>query len=134
MKKLVFLSFFIILIITVANAQTKVKGTLYKSGNWADIKGNGDWATAMDNPIKEKVEILVTEKNIKVTFGKKVSNYKVVSKKRFSEMKLDCNVTLNGKPYLISIADMPDGTKAIEIENIWMVADIIDISEVEVNE
>jgi hypothetical protein len=134
MKKLILLGFIAILTITVANAQTKVKGTLYKSDHWADIKGKGDWATAMDNPTKEKVEILVTEKYIKVTFGSKVSNYKVVSKNRFSSVKMDYNVSLNGKSYLISIADMPDGTKAIGIEKTWMVADISDISEIEVSE
>lgn len=134
MKRLIFLGFIAILTITVASAQTKVKGTLYKSDHWADIKGKGNWATAMDNPTKEKVEILVTEKYIKVTFGTKVSNYKVVSKNRFSAMKMDYNVTLNGTSYLISIADMPNGTKAIGIEKTWMVADITDVAEVEVNE
>ena len=103
------------------------KGTLYKSDHWADIKKYGSWAKASDNPIHEKVEILLTEKNFKVTFGIKVYNYAIISSKPFSQYKMDYKVTLNEKKYVIAVALMPDGTTTIGIEGVWLVEDVQDI-------
>ncbi len=134
MKRLIFLGFLSILSVSAINAQNKVKGTLYKTDKWADVKGKGDWVTAMDNPTHEKVEIFVTEKYIKVTFGIKIYKYAIVSKTRFSQMKIDYNVTLNGQPFLLSISEMPDKSKAINIDDIWTVSEITNVTEVELSE
>jgi hypothetical protein len=97
------------------------KGILYKSDHWADLKGKGDWAKAWDNPTYEKVEILKTDKNIKVTFGAKVYNYSIISSNKSSDVLTQYTTTLNGNTYIISIADMMDGTYSLSIDNIWQV-------------
>ncbi len=141
MKKAILICSVILSCLTISFAQTKVKGVLFKSDRWADIKGKGDWATAGDNPTFEKVEILITDKYVKATFGSKVFNYKIISTNQFSEVRMDYNVTLNGKPYLIFLIVMPagpifgpTGSIAISIENIWEVSDIHESTEVEVYE
>lgn len=111
--------------------------TIYRANHWADIKTKGDWAKAMDEPVMEKVEIIKTNEAIKVTFGAKVYNYLIVSENKFSEVKMDYLVTLNGKKYTISIMDfnksaLPNlknkGTYSVNIEGTWMVSDIKDVS------
>lgn len=130
MKSKLLLSILITFLSFSAFSQTK--GTLYKSGQWADIEGKGSWVKAMENPTYEKVEILKTEKFIKVTFGTKVYNYQIVSSKKFSSVKMDYTVKLDGKTYTLSISDMQDGTYAINIDSVWMVANIRDIKTVEI--
>jgi hypothetical protein len=124
------ITFIVIFIATAASAQT-AKGTLYKSGQWADIAGKGGFAKAMENPTYEKVEIYVTDKYIKATFGAKIYNYTIISSKRFSSVKMDYTVSLNGKTYILSVSDMMDGTYAINIDGVWMVSDIRDIKTVD---
>lgn len=120
-----------------SNSNKGVHGTLYKADRWANIKGKGDWAKAMDNPTIEKVEILKTSEAIKVTFGTKVYNYIIVSENKFSEVKMDYSVTLNGKGCTLSILDYSKsaianlrnkGTYSVNIEGVWMVSDIKDVS------
>jgi hypothetical protein len=54
--------------------------------------------------------------------------------KQFSEFLMNYNVTINGKADVIGFGDMPDGSKSIDIEKIWMIPDITDVSEVEITE
>ncbi|MFN0188676.1 MAG: hypothetical protein ACKVQV_08240 [Bacteroidia bacterium] len=131
MKNKIVLSFLFAFLCFLAFAQT-TKGTLYKSDHWADIKGKGGFAKAMNNPTYEKVEILKTDKNIKVTFGTKVFNYIIVSSKQFSSVKMDYTVTLKGKTFLLSIADMQNGTYAVNIDGNWMVSDITNFTTVDI--
>lgn len=115
---------------TQAQTQTKESGTVYKCNSWIDIKGNnGDLDKAMNNPKFENVKIFITEKNIYVTFGEKKYTYKIISKNKFSEVKMDYNVFLNGEYGIIAVADM-GGTKAINYEGNWVVWKITDISEI----
>ncbi len=110
---------------------------LYKTNHWADIKGKGDFVKAMEEPIMEKVEILKTNKEIKVTFGTKVYNYIIVSENKFSAVKTEYVATLNGRKYTLNIMDynksaVPNprnkGLYSINIEGVWMVPDIKDVS------
>ena len=56
------------------HGQSSEKGTLYIAEFWIDYKGNNnDFVKAMKNRKFEKVEILKTEKFIKVTFATKKS-------------------------------------------------------------
>ena len=125
-------------IICFATFGQTTKGKLYKTDHWADIKRKGGWVNAMDNPTYEKVEILKTSKQIKVTFGTKVYNYTIVSEKIFSEVMMNYTVTLNGKNYTLRIADMENGTHAVTLDDgitkdgVWMVSDIKDISTIDV--
>ncbi len=87
MKKIIlFIVFAYFYLLTLAQTSNSI---LYKSDHWADIKGKGSFAKAMDNPTYEKVEIIKTEKNFKVTFGTKKYNYAIISSKSFSEKKMD---------------------------------------------
>lgn len=104
--------------------------TLYKTDHWADSKGKGGFVNAMENPTYEKVQVSKSSKNIKVTFGTKVYNYIIVSEKKFSDMQMMYSVTLNGKSFTISIANMPDGTTSIGIDGVWFIPDIKDISTI----
>lgn len=108
-------------------------GTLYKHDEWGDeIKYDGNLVKTMQNMNHENVEILKTDKYIKTTFGNKVNNYKIISSNKFSDVKMDYTVTLNGKKYILSIADMQDGTYAIGINKTWFVKNITDISTVDI--
>lgn len=108
-------------------------GTLYKNDRWGDqAKYDGSIVKAMQNMNYENVEILKTDKFIKTTFGNKVNNYKIIAGKKFSDVKIDYTVTLNNKEYILSIADMPDGTVAIGINSTWFVKDITDISTIKI--
>jgi hypothetical protein len=128
MKKRIITAFILAFLSFTSFAQTS-NGTLYKSDHWADIKGKGGWAAAEDNPTYEKVEILQSDKNFKVTFGTKVFIYSIASSKQFSSAKMDYTITLKGKTYLLSIVKMPDGTFAIGIDGIWMVSNITTIEK-----
>lgn len=121
-------------LITTATTMTSSNGKLYKANQWLDIKGKGGWATAFDNPTIEKVEILQTDKNFKVTFGTSERNYKIISSKIFSAMMTNYEVSYNGAMYVIAISKMPNGTIGINIDGIWQVLDIKDISTVVVAE
>ena len=128
MKKLILISIVMTCFMTNSFTQNKVKGTLYKSDSWADIRGG--FVNAMENLIYEKVEVFLTDKYIKVTFGTKVSNYLIVSKKRFSEVRMDYKVTQGSKSFVLSIATMPLGMTAIVIEKVWFIPEVKSISEI----
>lgn len=113
---------------TIAQNVQKEGYSIYKSDHWADTKGKGGFAKAMESPMQEKVEIRVSDKNIKVTLGIKVYKYAVVSSSPFSEYRMDYNVTHNGKSFVLAIAILPDNRTAIGIEGMWMVPDAV-ISE-----
>lgn len=76
------------LMLLVVASLGQTKGILYKSGEWLNIKAKGGWAKAMKDPNYEKVEILQTDKNFKVTLGSKTYNYKIISSNRFSEVMM----------------------------------------------
>lgn len=126
MKSKIIFSFLFSFLTITSFAQTP--STLYKSDQWIDVKGKGGLIPAMNNPISEHAEILQTEKKFKVTLGTKTSVYLIVSSKRFSSTKMDYRVTLNGKPFLLEIGEMPDGTYVIGISKNWYVSKITDIT------
>ena len=130
MKKLILISIVMTCFMTNALSQNKVKGTLYKADSWADIIANGGFIKALDSPTYEKVEVFLTEKYIKVTFGTKISNYVIVSTKKFSESKMDYTVTKDSKTYVLSIAIMPTGKTAINIEKVWFIPEVKNITEI----
>lgn len=134
MKKLILIGIVMTCIMTNAFTQNKVKGTLYKAESWADIIGKGGFIKALENLTYEKAEVLLTEKYIKVTLGTKISKYQIISKKKFSDVKMDYSVTLGGKNYVLSIAIMPTGTTAINIEKNWFIPEVKSISEIEIIE
>ncbi len=129
------------------HGQSSEKGTLYIAEFWIDYKGNNnDFVKAMKNRKFEKVEILKTEKFIKVTFGTKVSKYLIKSSNPFSQARLDCNVVSNNIEYTLSIIDMtiikPDAefhymisfSKKGDTDNsIWSVSQIKESQEVNIN-
>ncbi len=119
-------------IICFASFSQSAKGTLYKQNRWEDVKGKGSWDKAMDNPTYEKAEVLKTSKNIKVTLGTKVYNYVIISEKKFSDMLMIYSTTLNGKNFDIGICKNFDGTISIDIDDIWCVPDITNISTTEI--
>lgn len=114
----------------------QTKATLYKANQWLDIKSNGGWAKAMRNPTKEKAEVLLTIKSIKVTFGPKTYDYKLVSFYRFSPVQWRYIVTYAGKTYEISISqnnlEENNETYTINIEGEWMIPLLTDVSVVEI--
>jgi hypothetical protein len=105
----------------------------YKSNQWCDVKKNG-LEYAMNNPINENVDIFKTEKFIKVNLGKSSFNYKIISSKKFSDHRMDYNVTLNGKKYLLSICismatqENGDFSYFIGIDGLWIVPNVSDVS------
>lgn len=121
-----------LLLTVVSFGQTK--GTLYKAEKWLDIKGKGSWAKANISPTVEKVEILQTDKNIKVTFGTKVYNYKIVSSETSvsSSGNTKYNVALKGKSGVIYVLKMFDDSIIIKYDNDWQVSDPA-ISTVDIN-
>ncbi|MEX0609761.1 MAG: hypothetical protein WD016_04775 [Balneolaceae bacterium] len=108
------------------------ESTIYKADQWANIEEKGSWAKAMENPIKEDVEIIISDTIIKATFGSDVRNYKIISESRFSAMRYDYKVKRDEETYTLSITNQPNGTYAINIEGKWMVFDITDKSTLDV--
>ncbi len=120
MKHRVIIYCLIILFPFLAYSQN-TRETLYRSDHWLDIKGKGDLIQANNDPIYEKVEILKMERKIKVTFGKKVYDYKILSAKRYSSVMMNYSVTLNGKHFVLSIGTIDKGMYGIEIKDNWIV-------------
>lgn len=114
----------------------QTKGTLYKADKWADVKGKGDWVKAMNSPNKEKVEVLLTIKSIKVTFGAKTYDYKLVSFYRASPVMWVYIVNLDGKTYKMNISqnslEINNESYTINIENEWMITKIADVSALDI--
>ncbi len=114
------------------DAGSQLKGTLYRSDHWADIKGNVDWALAMDYPTYEKSEVLITINYIKVTLGNKIYSYKIVSSKQTAPIVRSDTVTLNNKTSEITLFQII-ATKAYSIANAdWEIPSITDITTVPV--
>lgn len=109
----------------------QTKATLYKASQWADVKGKGSFGKAMDNPTKEKAEVLLTIKNIKVTLGVKTYVYKLVSFYRYSAVQWRYSVILDGKNYEISISEHSPENYSIIIDKEWAIYPITDVSAVE---
>jgi hypothetical protein len=139
MKKTILIFFAIILL--SASACTQTSGTLYSTNKWIDCSEMGGkfnptlFDIAMKNPIFESVEILVTEKFIKATFGTKIYKYSILSiKENTPSAVIVYNVALDNKKYELSIANtslVVDGTYAISLEGgNWFVYDIRDIKQV----
>jgi hypothetical protein len=132
--KTLFLATTFILFALASVGQTKA--TLYKANQWLDIKSKGGWAKAYKDPTKEKAEVLLTIKSIKVTLGAKTYDYKLISFYRFSPVQWRYVVTLNGKTYEIVISqhslEIDNETYSIGIEGEWMLASITDVSVVDI--
>ena len=109
----------------------QTKATLYKCGQWLDIKTKG-FAKAYTDPNYEKVEILQTSKYFKVTLGSKTYTYKITSSKKFSDVQMRYNVTLNNKSYVINISEQSVETYSINIDEEWMVSPITNVSSVDI--
>ena len=124
------LSSTLMLFILASFGQTK--GTLYKSGQWLDIKGKGGFVKAYKDPTYEKVEILQTDKKFMVNLGSKTYNYKIISSTLFSDVQMRYNVSLNDKTYEIQVSEQGPNTFSIGIEGEWMVVPITNIITVDV--
>ena len=81
MKSILLLSS--ILFALSATSQT----TTYKTNKWGNTKQtqDHDWATALDNPVKENVTIIETPTAFKATFGQKIKVYKIVNSSKMDE-------------------------------------------------
>lgn len=114
----------------------QTKATLYKADQWLDTKAKGGWAKAYKDPTKEKAEVLLTIKSIKVTLGAKIYDYKLISFYRFSPVQWRYVVTLNGKTYEIVISqhslEIDNETYSIGIDGEWMLHSITDVSIVNI--
>lgn len=138
MKKTILL--LIATIFLTALAYTQTRGTLYRANQWIDCNEMGGkfnpalFDKAMENPIFEKVEILVTDKFIKATFGTKIYKYSILSIKEKSASEVTTYfVSLGNKKYELSISDMSlinQGT-AIGLEGYWFVFGIKNIQQVQ---
>lgn len=132
--KLKFLLFSSTLLLFALAAVGQTKATLYKADQWLDIKGKGSWAKAYSNPTKEKVEVTLSIKSIKVTLGSKTLDYKLNSFYRFSDAQWRYVVSRNGGTFEISISEHKPGTYSISIEGDeeWMITPITDVSVTEI--
>ena len=114
----------------------QTKATLYKADQWLDTKGKGGWAKAYKDPTKEKAEVLLTIKSIKVKLGAKTYDYKLISFYRFSPVQWRYVVTLNGKISEIVISqhslEIDNETYSIGIDGEWMIHSITDVSVVDI--
>ena len=126
-KRLVFVTLIFIHIFFISFGQTKA--IHYKSNQWIDTKNNG-----LDNPTNENVDIFKTDKSIKIVAGKQILNYKIVSSKPFSDHRIDYNVILNQKKYVIQfdINMLPEANgdfgHTILIEGVWAIPNVIKVS------
>jgi hypothetical protein len=123
MKSILLLS--TLLIALTATSQT----TTYKTNKWGNTKQtqDHDWATALDNPVKENVIIVETPTSFKATFGQKVKVYKIVNSSAMDQDTKVYNTTMNAKPYTIKVMYISsDKSYAILCENEWAVANVTD--------
>jgi hypothetical protein len=123
MKSILLLSS--ILFALSATSQT----TTYKTNKWGNTKQtqDHDWATALDNPVKENVTIIETPTAFKATFGQKIKVYKIVNSSKMDEDTRVYNTTMNAKPYIIKVMYISsDKTYAILCENEWAVSNVTD--------
>lgn len=97
--------------------------SIYTANYWLDVKSNGSFAKASENPINESVIIIKRPQSITVTFGKKRIQYEILKTITKSEFKTDYHVTVNSINHIMSIAKIPNGKIAINIEKLWMVPD-----------
>lgn len=128
MKNKILITSFSLLLLTLSSFSQSI-GVLYKSDKWLDIKSRGSWAKAMRDPTIENVEILRTDKFIKVSLGTKIYNYEIISYSDFSKERTDYKVSLNGNNYSMGFLNW-DGLIAIGIDDIWMAYNITDVSSI----
>jgi hypothetical protein len=123
MKSILLLSS--MLIALSATSQT----TTYKTNKWGNTKltQDHDWATALDNPVKENVTIVETATTFKATFGQKIKVYKIINSSKMDEDTHVYNTLMNAKPYIIKVMYISsDKCYAILCENEWAVANVTD--------
>jgi len=123
MKSILLLSS--MLIALTATSQT----TTYKSSKWGNTKQtqDHDWATALDNPVKENVTIVETSTSFKATFGQKIKVYKIINSSKMDDDTKVYNTLMNAKPYIIKVMYISsDKSYAILCENEWAVANVTD--------
>lgn len=123
MKSILLLSS--MLIALTATSQT----TTFKTNKWGNTKQtqDHDWATALDNPVKENVTIVESPTTFKATFGQKIKVYKIVNSSNMDADTKVYNTTMNAKPYIIKVMYISsDKTYAILCENEWAVANVTD--------
>jgi hypothetical protein len=104
--------------------------TTFKTNKWGNTKQtqDHDWATALDNPVKENVTIVETPTTFKATFGQKIKVYKIVNSSKMDEDTKVYNTLMNAKPYIIKVMYISsDKTYAILCENEWAVANVTDM-------
>ncbi len=121
MKSILLLSS--MLIALSATSQT----TTFKTSQWGNTKQtqDHDWATALDNPVKENVVIVETPTAFKATFGQKIKVYKIVNSSQMDNDTRVYNTLMNAKPYIIKVMYISsDKTYAILCENEWAVANV----------
>jgi len=103
--------------------------TTFKTNKWGNTKQtqDHDWATALDNPVKENVTIVETPTSIKATFGQKIKVYKIINSSKMDDDTRVYNTMMNAKPYIIKVMYISsDKTYAILCENEWAVANVTD--------
>jgi len=103
--------------------------TTFKTNKWGNTKQtqDHDWATALDNPVKENVIIVETPTTFKATFGQKIKVYKIVNSSKMDEDTKVYNTVMNAKPYIIKVMYISsEKTYAILCENEWAVANVTD--------
>jgi hypothetical protein len=123
MKSILLLSS--MLIALSATSQT----TTFKTNKWGNTKQtlDHDWATALDNPVKENVTIVETPTTFKATFGQKIKVYKIINSSKMDDDTKVYNTLMNAKPYIIKVMYISsDKTYAILCENEWAVANVTD--------
>jgi hypothetical protein len=123
MKSILLLSS--VLIALSATSQT----TTFKTNKWGNTKltQDHDWATALDNPVKENVTIVETATTFKATFGQKIKVYKIINSSKMDDDTHVYNTLMNAKPYIIKVMYISsDKSYAILCENEWAVANVTD--------
>jgi hypothetical protein len=121
MKSILLLSS--MLIALSATSQT----TTFKTDKWGNTKQtqDHDWATALDNPVKENVTIVETPTAFKATFGQKIKVYKIINSSKMDDDTQVYNTLMNAKPYIIKVMYISsDKAYAILCENEWAVANV----------
>ena len=124
MKFKLFLVTISVLIRFTSFSQTAKEEVNIKADHWVNSKAN-------DQSVYEKVELVKTLNNFKVVLGKKVLNYTIISRSKFSDLRDDYKVkltnpvgTTNSIDAIISVAYMPDSTLWIGIEDDWYLSGI----------
>lgn len=122
------LPLFLIFFFTIVTVGAQKKSTLYKANQWLDIRGEGGFVKAYNNPKKEKAEVLLSIDIISVTLGITKYDYKLNSFYRFSAAQWRYVVTRGGKNYEIVISEHKPEQYSIGIDGEWIINQITDVS------